>query len=173
MKIRSITLFSPIIPQDKPALRPLATLGTAARGALEQAGYEVQTVRLATPPWPRFFDDTAAALHAAQWLDRAAPKVGIDYLSLGPVEAVGGGNTSLIESSTAILAATERVFCTTLIADTEHGVNVGAARASAEAIVANAALEPNGFGNLRFAVLANVRPGSPFFPAAYTHPGYA
>ena len=33
-------------------------------------------------------------------------------------------------------------------------------------------LDPNGFANLRFAALANVAPGSPFFPAAY-HDGLA
>jgi len=40
-------------------------------------------------------------------------------------------------------------------------------RACADIIVRNATISPDGFGNLRFAALANVLPGTPFFPAAY------
>jgi uncharacterized protein (UPF0210 family) len=40
-------------------------------------------------------------------------------------------------------------------------------RSCAEVIARCAPITPEGFANLRFAALANVRPGSPFFPAAY------
>jgi hypothetical protein len=42
-----------------------------------------------------------------------------------------------------------------------------AVRACAEIIQRASTLDPNGFGNLYFAALANVPPGGPFFPAAY------
>jgi uncharacterized protein (UPF0210 family) len=42
-----------------------------------------------------------------------------------------------------------------------------AVRACADVIVKSASIDPNGFANLRFAALANVLAGSPFFPAAY------
>ncbi|MGH2543722.1 MAG: DUF711 family protein, partial [Ardenticatenaceae bacterium] len=170
MKIRSITLFSPTLPRDESALAPLARLGEAAHSALVGAGYDVQTVRLATPPWPRFFGDTDEALGVARWLDKAAPEVGIGYVSIGPVEAAHGAHDGLITATTVLLEATEKLFCSVLLADAARGVNVRAVNATARAILANSSLEPNGFGNLRFAALANVGPGSPFFPAAYSDP---
>jgi hypothetical protein len=42
-----------------------------------------------------------------------------------------------------------------------------AIRACAEIIVKCAPIEPNGFANLQFAALANVKAGAPFLPAAY------
>lgn len=44
---------------------------------------------------------------------------------------------------------------------------MAAVQACAQVIVKAAPLDPNGFANLRFAALANVGPGTPFFPAAY------
>lgn len=171
MKVRSITLFSPTFPQTRAALEPLAALGRAMRAALEGAGFVVQTVRLATPPWPTALATPAEARRAAIWLDQLAPELGLDYLSIGPVLATEHTPLAHIEAIPELLAATERLFCTVLYAGLPHGLNVAAARATARVIEANARIEANGFGNLRFAALANVGPGSPFFPAAYAEPG--
>lgn len=170
MKVRSVTVFSREVPQDENALQALAAFGAAARAALEGAGYTVQTVRLATPPWPRTFADPADAVVAAMWLDQHAPPLGIEYVSLGPVQAAEGEHNAAVAASTAILAATQTVFCSVEVANAEHSINVGAAVAAAKVIEANSRLDANGFGNLRFAVLANVHAGSPFFPAAYSDP---
>jgi uncharacterized protein (UPF0210 family) len=51
-----------------------------------------------------------------------------------------------------------------------------AVQACAEIITRSSSINPDGFANVRFAALANVRPGSPFFPAAYHNhddPGFA
>ena len=171
MKVRSVTIFAPLVPQDEAALAPFAAFGRTARRALEEAGYTVQTVRLATPPWPRAFPDPARAVAAAIWLDQNAPPMGIEYISLGPVEAAQpGDHDAAIAACTPILAATQNLFCTVQIADARDGINPRAALAAAKVIEANSRLDPDGFGNLRFAALANVGPGSPFFPAAYSDP---
>jgi hypothetical protein len=47
------------------------------------------------------------------------------------------------------------------------GISIPAVQACAEGIIRCSTILPNGFANLRFAALANVGPGSPFFPAAY------
>ena len=54
-----------------------------------------------------------------------------------------------------------------MIAEPRGGVSLPAVRACAEIIQQLAAQDPNGFGNLYFAALANVPAGAPFFPAAY------
>jgi uncharacterized protein (UPF0210 family) len=65
------------------------------------------------------------------------------------------------------LAATETVFCSAIFADPRFGLSPPAARACAEVIQRASTVSPDGFANLRFAALANVPPGTPFFPAAY------
>ena len=49
----------------------------------------------------------------------------------------------------------------------EPEIDLAAVRACADVIVKCATLEPNGFANLQFAALANVKAGAPFLPAAY------
>ncbi len=65
------------------------------------------------------------------------------------------------------IGASKNIFFSGLMADAEHGVYLPGLRACAEVIIRNATLSPDGFANLRFAALANVPPGGPFFPAAY------
>jgi uncharacterized protein (UPF0210 family) len=66
-----------------------------------------------------------------------------------------------------ILRQTESVFCSTLVADRASGVNLAAIDRAAHVIADVARTTSLGFGNLRFAVLANCGPGSPFFPVSY------
>jgi hypothetical protein len=53
------------------------------------------------------------------------------------------------------------------MADPRFGISLPAIQACAEIITRCSSISPDGFANLRFAALANVKPGSPFFPAAY------
>jgi uncharacterized protein len=75
-----------------------------------------------------------------------------------------------------ILATTQEIFCAGAMTTLAHEVSLEGIRACAEVILRNASLSPDGFANLRFAALANVPAGSPFFPAAYhsgTQPAFA
>jgi hypothetical protein len=166
MKIRSITCFvDPGWPLDTAALRPVEILVAAARPAFEAAGYEVQTTRLATPPFPRVIGsgDPHSAVRLAQDLIAAARAAGLDYVCLGPALP------EIPESYTAIrpvVEATQDVFLGGMLT-TAGGVSLPAVRHCAGVIRSLGAVLPNGFANLRFAALANVPPGAPFFPAAY------
>jgi uncharacterized protein (UPF0210 family) len=140
------------------------------RSALEAAGYEVQTTRLATPPpsegsHPVPPEDRT---EFAQRLEAEAFVHGFDYAAIGPALPEEPQGFEVIPD---ILAATENVFTSALIADAETGLSLFAAREAAEAIVRNATVSEDGFTNLRFAALANVPAGTPFFPAAYHQGG--
>jgi uncharacterized protein (UPF0210 family) len=87
-------------------------------------------------------------------------------VALGPWR--GGDPEPHAEALVEILAATSRLFVTLAFAERGRGLDVSAARLAAETIVAAAPLEPDGFANLRFAALANVGPGIPFLPAAWS-----
>ena len=53
MKIRSITCFlDPSWPLDIQAVAQIGTVAARAVAEFQQAGYEVQTTRMATPPFP-------------------------------------------------------------------------------------------------------------------------
>ncbi len=176
MKIRSVTAFIPLTwPFDEGTIASTARFLTDARLRLVDAGFEVQTVRLATPP---FLDvvgdpDPQVLLDFARRLEELAGKHRIDFISIGPVVATTPLALLMsIHALPQVIAATEKIFSGVLFADNRSGVNFSAAYAFAETVCAVAAASPNGFGNLRLAALANVPPGVPFFPAAY-HSGGA
>jgi hypothetical protein len=171
MIVRAITGFlDPGWPLQPERIASLAGGLGAVRSALNEAGYEVQTLRLATPPPSEMNKPVPPAdrPELARQLEAECFVHGIDYASLGP--ALPGepqGYAVLPE----ILSAAENIFATGLIADPESGLSLDAARACARAIQSIAAISPDGFANLRFSALANVPPGGPFFPAAYHRGG--
>jgi uncharacterized protein (UPF0210 family) len=75
-----------------------------------------------------------------------------------PVEA--------LEAVPAVLAATRNTFTHTLVSS-PAGVHRGAIRKAGEIIARLARLDERSQANFRFAVMANVRPNTPYFPAAY------
>jgi hypothetical protein len=84
---------------------------------------------------------------------------GIDYANLGPALPEEPQGYQVIPEA---LAATETVFCSAIFADPRFGLSPPAARACAEVTQRASTVSPDGFANLRFAVSANVPPGTPF-----------
>jgi uncharacterized protein (UPF0210 family) len=167
MRIRSITSFcDPGYPLQDSVLDQIQAFVTGAQPAFEAAGYEVQTARLATVPFPRLVPDWSVetAVAYARALEQRAAAAGCAYLSLGPALPGSPQSYALIPE---ILSQTENVFCSGVIAAPETGVSLPAIRACADVVYRAAALDPDGFGNLYFCALANVPPGGPFFPASY------
>ncbi len=167
MKIRSITFFAnPGWPLDERVLQQAADFAAEARPAFARAGFEVQTVRLATPPFPRLLPDCQpqTVIEFAQALEAALLSRGFEYIAIGPALP---GNPQSYAAIPEVLAATENVFASGVMASRGNGVSLAAVRACAEIIHQLAPQEANGFANLYFAALANVPPGAPFFPAAY------
>ena len=71
-----------------------------------------------------------------------------------------------------LLASTNVLNATVQLATAEYGLQAAAALPTARVMMRLAGETEEGFGNFRFAMLACVAPGSPFFPAAY-HSGPA
>lgn len=167
MKIRSITGF--VAPQrglNGAQLEPLARLAQEATTAYTKAGYEVQTTRLATTPFAQWIKPLtqSRAVEAAVAAEAEIAKHGFGYISLGPAQPEFQESFGFIVD---MLAATKNVFFGGIMATRKAGISMVALRACAEIIQRAAILEKDGFANLRFAGLANVQAGSPFFPAAY------
>src|SRR5215216_3931662 len=166
MKIRSITYFcNPKFPLDEKVLHNAGTFLSKAKSAYEAAGYEVQTVRLATIPFPELLGDNIGRLpEFTRLIDLAAQQLNIGYVSLGPALPQMIRSYDLIPDA---IFVSKNVFFGGVMATKTRGIDLAAVRACAEVIVKCATLEQDGFANLQFAALANVQPGAPFLPAAY------
>jgi uncharacterized protein (UPF0210 family) len=183
MRIRSATIGTNVsYPLDPSRFRAFGRFQARARALFEDAGLEVQTVRLATQPFPEVLRDAgpAAAVPFARELEGLCQAHGIDYCSIGPVVATrpesenedeGEGRDkhglAYVDVIPEVIRRTEMVFASALVTSAVSGINLVATRRAAQAIADIAHSTPRGFGNLRFAVLANCGPGTPFFPAAF------
>ncbi len=169
MKIRSITYFcNPKYPLDEEVMQSAAKFLARAQAAYEASGYDVQTLRLATIPFPRMLGDKHIddLPKYAKNLDGLIHQLDVGYASLGP--ALPDRNPQRgYEVLPEAIAATQNVFFGGVMADAVRGIDLANVRRCAEVIVKCGPIDPNGFANLRFAALANVKAGSPFFPAAY------
>ena len=181
MIIRSITLgvSLPWPPRAEPIAAAGAFLERATTRYVE-TGFEVQTTRLALAPYyEQMGAGHAAALgRAAQEIEAAAQQAGIGYVSLGPVRwpELGGENASAYAEALAeAIGVTAASFFAIEVANA-GGVQFEAVQSAARTIGSNAASTEGGFGNLRFAALANCPAGIPFFPAGYhdgSQPGFS
>ena len=167
MKIRSITYFcNPQYPLDEKVIQAAGEFLAKAKSAYEAAGYEVQTLRLATIPFPKLLGEKQIneLPKLVEKLEQLIQQVGIAYASLGPALPKSPRNYEVIPEA---IATSQNIFFDGLMADKRNGISLAAIKACANVIVKSAPIDPNGFANLRFAALANVKARSPFFPAAY------
>ncbi|MCJ7694866.1 MAG: DUF711 family protein [Anaerolineaceae bacterium] len=164
MEIRSITYFcNPSFPVNTLLLQKAGTFMRHARTVFEEAGFSVQTARLATPPFPLYLN-AETFTEGAQSLEFQAHGEGFDYVSIGPATADRPDSYAAIVD---ILKSTSNLFVSGFTTTPNGELSMSAVHACAEVIKQAATLEKDGFANLRFAALANVSPWAPFFPAAF------
>jgi uncharacterized protein len=157
MKIRSITYFcNPKYPLNENALQKAGAFLSTAKSAYEAAGYEVQTTRLATIPFPQLLgDENIDQLpELTHQIDTIAQSLGIGYVSLGAASPESPKSYEVIPEA---ISASKNVFFGGIMADQAWGFDLAASQACAEVIVRCGTIEPNGFANLQFAALANVK----------------
>lgn len=176
MNIRALTGFLSLAdPLPVSALDALGALQSAARDEFARAGFPLQTTRLATQPVSEIAPGDLARF--ARELEQQCKAHGVEYASLGAPRADHRlAPLEILDEIPAALAATQNVNVSVQVASRENGINLRAVSAAAQAVRKIADLMPDGFGGFRFAVLANVPPFSPFFPAAYrlgTEPAFA
>jgi uncharacterized protein (UPF0210 family) len=166
MKIRSITYFcNPQYPLDEAVLRKAGEFLADAKSAYEAVGYEVQTTRLATIPFPKLLNGEVGQLSLlAEKLSKLLPQIGLAYAALGPALIEFPESYAVIPEA---ISAGENIFFGGVMADKANGISMKAVKACAEIIQRASSIQPNGFANLNFAALANVKANAPFFPAAY------
>ena len=176
LPVRTITLgLADSHPLAFKSIQDAATMLQQASARYIEAGYEVQTVRISTHP---VFDDLAdwsnvALLEYARELQCMLDDVGLSFCSLGTALAARPDfPLERINLIADMLAATTAINATVQLATQDHGLRMAAVLPAAQVMRRLARETAEGFGNFRFAVLACVGAGCPFFPSAY-HAGPA
>jgi len=171
VKIRNLTQFVPLNwPFDEGSVASAGRLLTDARHRFTQAGIEVGTLGIATPPFLDVlgFPEPALLLEFAHRLETLAVKHRIDAVSIGPVVATTPLSLLLsIHALPQLITQTQKIYSGVLFASARSGINLAAARDIGQVIRQVAQATPGGRGNLRLAALANVPPHSPYIATAY------
>jgi uncharacterized protein (UPF0210 family) len=167
LKIRSITYFDDLQwPIDSGRIIRAGDFIAKARKSFLAGGFEVQTTRLATPPFPLVLTDNLQreTVGFAAELETRLTSTGFDYISIGPALPDFPESYSVLPE---VLANSQTIFVAGVMSSSQAGISPNAIKQCAHVIKRNAEISDDGFDNLRFAALANVPPGAPFLPAAY------
>lgn len=171
-KIRAITAFVSLDraryqQQIAEALKMLKY----ARTVYESRGFSVQTIRIATQPFPEYTQgmSSAQALAFFQQIDSLAQEGGF-IVSIGPAMLNPGDPVAQADLLAEILSKTKALNGSVVVAG-DDGVRWNAVGAAARVIKSLESSTERGEGNFRFAAIAEVPPLTPFFPAAY-HTGF-
>jgi len=171
-RIRAITAF---INLDRPryqqdvadALRMLRR----AQTTFESRGYQVQTIRIATQPFPEYTKGLTKEQALAFFKEYDALAVKENFAaSIGPAMLHPGDSESQADLLGEILSNTKKLNGTVVVAG-EDGVRWNAVGAAARVMKKLEETTERSQGNFRFAAIAMVPPLTPFFPAAY-HTGF-
>ncbi len=165
INVRTITYGGdPGASVERERLAEAGRLTGAVRSALEDAGFTVQTTRFASRPFPELVSPDGVVGFAKDLQSRGLDG-GFDFVTLGPARP--GDAPDFFRVIPDALASTTAAFASAVIADAAIGIDVSALQCTADVIHRCAGIGTDGFGNLRFAALANVPAGIPFLPAAY------
>jgi uncharacterized protein len=171
-KIRAITAFVRIDRQNyqSQVTGALAMLH-AARDQFSKAGYEVETIRITTQPFPEIVKglNDEQALKFFQDYDKLAQQEGF-AADIGPamIGSIGSGDDDSRAGLLAqIITTTQSINGVIAVAD-DSGIHWKAVRAAARVIQYLEEHTPHSEGNFRFAAGAFPPAVAPFFPVSYT-----
>jgi len=184
MEIRAITFFTKLpshasLQQMEQQIAPLGKQALQVKKLFTDAGFAVQSLRLASQPLEKIFPEGASAkqlaLFASQY-EQVANQAGFKHVALGTLGASLTTNEASTENSLikqlmagipAIIEATDWVFTSVQLADQANGLKADCLPLAAQVVVDNSTIKEDGFGNLRYCMVANMPAFSPFFPAAW------
>ena len=167
-KVRALTAF---VHLDRAKYRDqiAEALGVLRKlkAAFEQAGYEVQTIRITTQPFPEYTHGLSPEETIAFFRDynALAVKEGFDA-SIGPAMLRDDDDPREADLAAKIIAATTTLEATVVVAGAD-GIHWKAVRATAGVVKYLEEHTAHSQGNFNFSATALVPPGTPFYPASY------
>src|SRR4029077_2195324 len=172
-KIRAVTAFVRLDrAQYKTQILETLVFLRKAKAAYEKSGYEVQTIRITTQPFPEYTKGLSPeqVLEFFREYDALAVKEGFDA-SIGPAMMKDSDDAGEAELLGIILSRAKTLNGSISIAG-EDGIHWQSVRAAALVIKYLEDHTAHGQGNFSFTASALVPSGTPFYPASYlTGPG--
>ena len=166
--VRALTAFVRIDPTNyEGQLRDALTLLRAAKGSYTRRGYQVQTLRITTQPFPEVVRglNEKQAMDFFHALDGLAARESF-IANIGPASSPAGETAGSADLLARILAQNEHLLGSVIVGK-EDGVDWSAVHSAAKVVKYLAEHTPHGDGNFRFAVSAMLAPYGPFYPTSY------
>jgi len=173
-KVRTVTAFVRLN-KDRAAYQAQVSealkLLRAAKDALTKAGYEVETIRITTQPFPEYTKGLTAdqLLAFFRAFDKLAQQEGFTP-DIGPAMSKDSDDPKQAELLARILAETQNINGFVAVAD-EQGIHWNAVRAAARVIKYLEEHTEHSEGNFHFAAGAFPPAVAPFFPVSHTSDG--
>jgi uncharacterized protein len=167
-KIRAVTAFIRLARANyKSQIQDTLNFLHAAKAAFEKAGYEVETIRITTQPFPEYIqgltDDEALALFRDY--DGLAVTEGFDA-AIGPAMMKDTDDPRAAVLLGKIIANSKTLEGSVFIAG-EDGIHWKSIQAAAAVIKYLEQNTPHSQGTFNFTAAALVPSGTPFYPASY------
>jgi uncharacterized protein len=167
-KVRAITAFVRLTPSDMDAkLADALKFLQTTKATYEKHGYEVESVRITTQPFPEIVHGMpqADALALLEKIDTWAQKNSVDP-NIGPAMLHDADALDSIELLKQVLTKTKVLEGSIIVAD-KDGIHWKAVRAAAEVVKYAADNSPHSQGTFNFTATAMLEPYGPFFPGSY------
>lgn len=167
-KIRSITAFIRLDPaQYQQQIDDALKMLRRSKARFELAGYEVQTIRITTQPFPEYTrgkstQDKLAFFHD---LDTLAKKEDI-LVGIGPAVMTDNDDPAEAELLGQVLGLTSQIRGSVVVAASD-GVHWKGVHAAAQIVKYLEEHTDKGVGNFNFTAIASVPAYTPFYPASY------
>ncbi len=139
-----------------------------AKKEFTDAGYEVQTLRIATSNLCTYLNNRTLdeALPFLKAFDDIATRNGISAFSIGQVLAPQTYSDGIGKWATELATSTKTISFNISISSHEQGIHSNSIKAAAQ-IITSLSNVTNGEANFRFTANANCPANIPFFPAAF------
>jgi uncharacterized protein (UPF0210 family) len=167
-KVRAITAFIDVDPKSYTTqYEETVKVLNSAREAFKAAGFEVETIRIATQPFPQYTRgmSRAAALELLHGIDDLGGKLGFTP-SIGPAMMKDNDDYQAVDLLIDFLSDVKRTNASLVTASVE-GIQWNAIRQAARLVKAVSERSKHSQGNLNFAAIAMLKPYGPFYPGAY------
>jgi hypothetical protein len=167
-KVRAITAFINIDARNySSVVEDTVKFLSGAREAYRAAGFEVETIRVVTQPFPKWTAgmNRADALALVGKYAELGTKLGFTP-NIGTAMVGDGDDAAAVDLLADILSSGIKTNASLIVAG-EDGIHWRAIGLAAKMVKAVSIRSPHGGGNLNFATAAMVKPYTPFYPAAY------
>jgi len=167
-KVRAITAFVRLYrARYRAQIAETLKMLRAAKAAIEQGGYEVESIRITTQPFPEMIRGFSRkeAIAFLRAYDELAVKESFDT-SIGPAMQRDTDDPGNVELLGEVLSASRTLEASVFIAG-EDGLHLKSIRAAAKLIKYLEEHSPRSQANFNFAATAMLEPYAPFYPGSY------